>query len=570
MSNNNNYSNASTVTFSYFATICESISHTSSKNEKVRILADYLSLLDDESLTIACTFLSNRTLQIDIGSGLNIGYSLLWSVIESISKACKDELIDVYLRYGDIGIVAEYAVSKIIVKPLVRITLTLKHVYEQLLNIARKEGKNSVGKKKDMLIGLFVNSSPIEAKYLAKIITNELRIGVVEGLLERAIADAFNKDYGIVEYAYLACNNLAEVALQAKHDRLNTITVRPSRPVAFMLADTLVSIDSLKEYPKPLIIEYKYDGIRAQVHKYNGNVKIFSRGLEDISKQFPEIVEGVNSLVHNDIVLDGEIVALKDGRMLAFNILQRRLGRKDNDNSSNNSNSIISNLRDDIIEVKYFAFDILYYNGKSLLKKPLIERKELLSTALKISNHDKASIDVAWYTLASDEHTILNMLKDSVDKGYEGLMIKDSLSYYRAGKRGRYWLKLKGIKDTIDAVIVAAEYGHGKRAGLLSDYTFAVRYSNSLKVIGKAYTGLSDEEIKVLTLKLKSLTLKDEGFRVIVKPSIVIEVEFDNVVKSSRYDSGYALRFPRIKAVRYDKGIEDIDTLEKVKSIARE
>jgi len=564
MSTNYNNDNTSITTFSYFAKVCESISHTNSKNEKVRILADYLSLLDDESLIIACTFLSNRALHIDTGLELNVGYSLLWSVLESISKACKDELIDVYLKYGDIGIVAEHAVNKIAVRPLVRVELTLRYVYEQFINIAKKEGKDSLSKKKDILVGLFANSSPIEAKYLAKIIANELRIGVVEGLLEHAIASAFNKDYSAVEDAYLACNNIADLALQAKYNRLDTIIVRPSKPIAFMLADTLTSIDNLKEYPKPLIVEYKYDGVRAQVHKYNSNVKIFSRGLEDISKQFPEIVEGIKSIITNDAILDGEIVAFKDGKMLAFNILQRRLGRKDYyyHNEDNDSN-----LKD-IIEVKYIAFDILYYNGKILLKEPLIKRKELLFKAVNINGNSNKEVEVAWYTLAYDEQIIHNMLKESIDKGYEGLMIKDSSSYYRVGKRGKHWLKLKGRRDTVDAVIVAAEYGHGKRAGLLSDYTFAVKDSDSLKVIGKAYTGLSDEEIRDLTLRLKSLTIKDEGLRLIVKPSIVIEVEFDSVVKSSRYDSGYALRFPRIKAIRYDKGIEDIDTLDKVKAMA--
>ncbi len=565
MSTNYNNDNTSITTFSYFAKVCESINHTNSKNEKVRILADYLSLLDDESLIIACTFLSNRALHIDTGLELNVGYSLLWSVLESISKACKDELIDVYLKYGDIGIVAEHAVNKIAVRPLVRVELTLRYVYEQFINIAKKEGKDSLSKKKDILVGLFANSSPIEAKYLAKIIANELRIGVVEGLLEHAIASAFNKDYSAVEDAYLACNNLADVALQAKYNRLDTIIVRPSKPIAFMLADTLTSIDNLKEYPKPLIVEYKYDGVRAQVHKYNSNVKIFSRGLEDISKQFPEIVEGIKSIITNDAILDGEIVAFKDGKMLAFNILQRRLGRKDY--YYHNEDDNYSNLKD-IIEVKYIAFDILYYNGKILLKEPLIKRKELLSKAVNINGNNNKEVEVAWYTLAYDEQIIHNMLKESIDKGYEGLMIKDSSSYYRAGKRGKHWLKLKGRRDTVDAVIVAAEYGHGKRAGLLSDYTFAVKDSDSLKVIGKAYTGLSDEEIRDLTLRLKSLTIKDEGLRLIVKPSIVIEVEFDSVVKSSRYDSGYALRFPRIKAIRYDKGIEDIDTLDKVKAMA--
>ncbi len=249
------------------------------------------------------------------------------------------------------------------------------------------------------------------------------------------------------------------------------------------------------------------------------------------------------------MILDGEIVAFKDERMLPLNILQSRLLKGN-----------VSNNNDDI-NVKYLVFDILYSNG-SLIKKSLMERKSILSS---IGINAKC-IEVAWYTITDDPSLIPRMLKESIEKGYEGLMIKDVSSYYRSG-RSKHWIKLKGIKDTIDAVIVAAEYGHGKRAGLLSDYTFAVRGS-SLKVIGKAYTGLSNDEIIELTLRLKAIALKDEGFRVIVKPSIVVEVEYDSIVKSSRYDSGYVLRFPRIKAIRYDKGIEDIDTLEKVKSLA--
>lgn len=534
------------LTFSYFVELCENIKGTSSKSGKIRILGDYLSLLDDDSLYIACIFLSGRSLDSSTGLELNVGYSLLWDLLESISKVPKDDLVNIYLRYGDIGEVAEYAVRNINVKPLLGVRLTLKYVYEQFRYIAEQEGKSSLSRKRSILTGLFLNASPLEAKYLAKIITNELRIGVVEGILEHAIAYAFKKDHSRIEDAYIACNNLAEVAVHAKHDTLDAIKVRPSKPIAFMLADR----DS-KSYPKLFIIEYKYDGIRVQVHKYGNNVRIFSRGLEDITSQFPEVVEGIGNLPA-DVILDGEIVAFKDDRVLPLNILQSRL-LKGNVSSSNNN---------DDINVKYLVFDILYSNG-SLIKKSLMERKSILSS---ICINAKC-IEVAWYTITDDPSLIPRMLKESIEKGYEGLMIKDVSSYYRPG-RSKHWIKLKGIKDTIDAVIVAAEYGHGKRAGLLSDYTFAVRDSDSLKVIGKAYTGLSNDEIKELTLRLKTMVLKDEGFRVIVKPSIVVEVEYDSIVKSSRYDSVYALRFPRIKAIRYDKGIEDIDTLEKVKSLA--
>jgi len=327
--------------------------------------------------------------------------------------------------------------------------------------------------------------------------------------------------------------------------------MQPFTPINFMLADVMFSAKEIAEYyGKPLISEYKYDGIRAQMHKIGNKVKIFSRRLEDITTPFPEIVDA--ALQHkNDFILDGEIVPFRDSKPLPFNDLQRRLRRKNVDQDLINE-----------IPVVYAAYDILYLDGSSRIKESLMNRKEMLN---KIG-FNRPLINSPFAVLDSEE-SIASMFEESRSLGHEGLVLKDPASIYQPGKRGKHWVKLKKELDTIDAVIVIAEYGHGKRAGVLSDYTFAVNDNDELKVIGKAYSGLTDEEIDEMTSKLKSIMIRDEGYRIIVKPEIVLEVAFDGIQKSERHDSGYALRFPRIKRIRYDKGVNDIDTLEKVRTI---
>ncbi|MGC9178466.1 MAG: ATP-dependent DNA ligase, partial [Conexivisphaera sp.] len=326
----------------------------------------------------------------------------------------------------------------------------------------------------------------------------------------------------------------------------------PLRPLDFMLAEALASPEeAVERYPgKALIAEYKYDGVRAQVHSVGEEVRIFSRRLEDVTWSFPEVVEGVRGL---NAVLDGEVVAFRDGAPLPFHELQRRLRRKNPQELS------------DEVPVVYFAYDVLYMYGRSLVDLPLSERKRLLSELLP---EGRGAISTSpWWTVRSVEE-IAELFRRSRDEGYEGLMLKDPDSTYELGKRGWKWMKLKEELDTLDAVVVGAEYGHGKRAGLLSDLIFAVWDGDSLKVVGKAYSGLTDREIEWVTKRLRELEIRDEGLRIYVRPEIVVEVAFDLVQESDRHDGGYALRFPRIKALRSDKGPEDADTMDKLRWLA--
>ena len=551
--------------FSHFVEMCEKVRQTASKNAKVSAIAEYLITLKDDdvktssgggdaSLAAAALFMSGIIFPKGSGLALNVGFNTIMRSLSEITHLEPEEVQKIYLKHGDMGALAEYVVSKRQQSPLMAQQLLLPDLYDQLRKIADATGPGSSEAKRKILTGLLMNSSPLEAKYLIKIAGGELRVGVVEGLVELAIAKAFRRDVKAIRQAMLLSGDIAQVALLAKKDALSTAIMKPLTPLSFMLADVMFSAEEIEQYyNKPLICEFKYDGIRVQLHRFGGNVKMFSRKLEDVANSFPEIVTAISS-IPSEFILDGELLAYRADRPLHFQELQKRLRRK----------AVTDRLMAEI-PVVYVPYDIMYLNGQSLIDRPLTERKKLLSQI----RFREPIIDLG-YRVVSTAPEITCAFKESRDAGHEGLVVKELESQYYPGKRGRHWTKLKHELDTIDAVIVIAEYGHGKRAGTLSDYTFAVRDeydSGSLKTIGKAYSGLTDAEIGKMTEKLRSITIRDEGYRLIVRPEIVLEVAFDSIQKSDRHNSGFALRFPRIKYIRTDKTVSDIDTREKVQRI---
>ena len=552
--------------FSHFVEMCEKVRQTSSKNAKVSAIAEYLITLkdgdgkrstngSDASLAAAVLFMSGTIFPKGSGLALNVGFNTIMRSLSEIAHLEPEEVQKIYLKHGDMGALAEYVVSKRQQSPLMAQQLLLPDLYDQLRKIADAAGPGSAEAKRKILTGLLVNSSPLEAKYLIKIVAGgELRVGVVEGLVELAIAKAFGRDLQAIRQAMLLSGDIAQVALLAKKDALSIVIMKPLTPLSFMLADVMFSAEEIEQYyNKPLICEFKYDGIRVQLHKFGVKVKMFSRKLEDVASSFPEIVSVVSSMP-SEFILDGEVLAYRADRPLHFQELQKRLRRK----------AVTDHLMAEV-PVVYVPYDIMYLNGQSLIDRPLTERKKLLSQF----RFREPIIDLG-YRVVSTASEIAGAFRESRNAGHEGLVVKELESQYYPGKRGRHWTKLKHELDTIDAVIVIAEYGHGKRAGTLSDYTFAVRDENdsgSLKTIGKAYSGLTDAEIAKMTEKLRSITIKNEGYRLIVRPEIVLEVAFDSIQKSDRHNSGFALRFPRIKHIRTDKTVRDIDTLEKVQRI---
>ncbi len=586
--------------FSAFVDTCESIRLTPSKNKKVDIISRYISCLHEDSLHTAVLFLSGKTFPRGSSHNLNIGFRTILQSLLEISNLNDADIRRIHLEHGDMGTIAEHAMSKKQVVTLFNQSaskggeqLALNDIAIQLKKIANLKGPRSNNDKKNILKGLLIRCSPLEAKYLIKIISNEMRMGSYEGLVELAIAKAFDKDVRNVRDAMLALGDIANVALLSKRNSLNTVTVEPFVPMSFMLADVMFTASEIVEYfEKPLYCEYKYDGIRVQMHKFKNQCRLYSRNLADISYAFPELVDSamltrirkeemhqkketwdfgeIDGVDDVDFILDGELIASKNNKPFHFHELQKRLRRK------NMTKDILSE-----VPIRYVVYDIMFYGKEQVIKETLENRKKLLSLFLfKDSIIVNAQSDII---ASADEMN--SIFKKSKENGHEGLVIKDPSSQYHPGKRGRYWIKLKEELDTIDAVIAMAEYGHGKRAGTLSDYTLAVRDFGSkpgidtvgpengdplcdgLKIIGKAYSGLSNKEIDYVTNKLRSLVIRDEGNRIIVKPEIVLEVSFDTIQKSNRHDGGYALRFPRIKNIRYDKELKDIDALEKIKSI---
>jgi DNA ligase-1 len=490
--------------------------------------------------------------------------------LSEIAMLDASEIQQVYLTHGDMGALSEYAVSKKHIFSLFRQQqLTLCFVYNQLKKIADIVGSGASKNKSKILTGLLIDMSPQEAKYLIKIINGEMRIGLVEGLIEIAIAKAFDQNIKVIREAMLVAGDIAQVSILAKTNLLDKAIIKPLTPLSFMLADVMFTAEEIiNYYEKPLICEYKYDGIRVQMHKFGEEIRMFSRKLADVTNAFPELADAALSATATssssssasspssniDFILDGEILAFRNNKPLHFQELQKRFRKK------TITEQIIAE-----VPVIYTVYDIMYFNGEAIIKKPLNERKEILSCVAF-----KQPIINSSYKIVNSEQEIISMFGVSKDIGHEGLVLKEPNSQYHPGRRGRYWVKLKKELDTIDAVILIAEYGHGKRAGTLSDYTFAVRdekSNNKLRVIGKAYSGLTDEEIDDMTNRLKSLMVKDEAYKIIVKPEIVLEIAFDSIQKSDRHDSSFALRFPRIKNIRNDKTVADIDTLEKVEQI---
>ncbi len=545
------------TTFHELADALERVRLARGKNEKVSNLAGLLARLSEDEIEFAARFATGKATRKGSAEETQVGYSTLIDALREVIGVSQEELSASYLEHGDLSEVVAGFIGR-------RKETTLFQGSEERLSIldvastfermTEARGKGSASLKRELVKSLLLRSaSPLEAKYIVKILSKEMRIGLVEGLVEEAVAVAFEKDgKERVKQAYLMLGDVGLLAREAKGGRLGEVEIEAMRPASFMLAEPMASAEEIADYfgGKELYAEFKYDGVRAQVHKRGLEVKIFSRRLEEITSSFPEVVEAAGRMPH-DVILDGEIVAFEEGRgPLSFQLLQRRLRRADTGESML------------IAPVRYFCFDILYLDGRPVYGMELRERRALLWKVLEGTGLHRA--DTKTVRTAKE---IEAFFRESRSRGYEGLVMKEPESPYTPGRRGRYWAKLKEELDTLDVVMVAAEYGHGKRAGKISDYTFAVRDGDALKVIGKAYSGLTDKEIDAMMERIKGLAVGGGGYRVEVKPEIVLEVAFDSIQKSERHDSGYALRFPRIKRVRDDKGVTDIDTIERVREL---
>jgi DNA ligase 1 len=531
--------------FLKFAQICNQIASLTGKLKKIEILANYLVSLTHEEIPVVATFLTGHAFSRTMGQTLQVGWAVIRKALIQASGLSETNFRTISAGYGDAGRVA----YEVLLGRTNAREISIREVFEQFSALQDAIGPLA---KAALLTDWLRSVAPECGSYIVRIMTGDLRIGLKEGLLEEAIAAAFGARVEQVKEVNMLTGDIGETARLSKTNRLSAANLTLFRPVRSMLAISEPSAERIWDRVRSeftaqtALAEPKYDGIRAQLHGTPERTELFSRDLRNISQEFPELA-GLRFA--EDLILDGEVVAFGPDRKLSFFDLQRRLGRK----------RTLDLFETEDIPVLYMVFDLLRLNGETLLKAPLGERRRRLDQ-LMLPDRVKVSpmrsigsckeIDEAYQTARLESQ--------------EGLMIKDAESLYTPGRRGGSWIKFKKELATLDVVVVGVEQGHGKRSHLLSDYTFSVRdeETGALQTIGKAYSGLRDEEIEELTEHFLRTTIRKERHFRAVTPEIVLEVAFNAVQPSDRHASGLALRFPRIKSIRRDKKVQEIDTVQ--------
>ncbi len=531
-----------------WAKACSQTAEIASRLKKVEMLASMLRSLEDESeVALATQFASGSTGE----APLNTGWAVMKRALMELTGLNEAEYRAISRSQADAGRTAFLVLQRGALSPAPCSLTDVAQFFAKL----RTAGSQM--ERVNLLKARLQQLSASAGSWLVRLMTTELRMGSKEGLIEEAVAAAFEANADEVREAAMLCGDIGHAAVLAKTKRLHEATPRPLVPIKVMLAspeETAADIWERLNTPQ-VWLEDKYDGIRAQVHRTKDHVEIFTRDLKAIGIQFPEITRAASALA-DDLILDGEIIAHAENKKLSFFDLQKRLGRRDQADLFLPSD----------VTVKYVVFDVLWQNGVSLLEKPLVERRKELE-ALSLP----AGLSLIEVMQATDAEAIEAAFLAARRRGNEGLIAKDAASSYSPGRRGKSWLKLKKAFATLDVVVVKAEQGHGKRSHVLSDYTFAVRdedAGNALRVIGKAYSGLTDVEIEELTEHFTQTTLSQRGSVRTVTPQIVLEIAFDSIQASDRHDSGLAMRFPRIKAIRRDKIPAEIDTLAYARKLA--
>ena len=521
--------------------LLESLTTTASRLKKIQLLSIFLQDRTNQELPLVTRWLS--------GSGItHLGNVMIRQALLEVTGFPLAKYKTVSASQNDSARTARLLLEEAPLNPLAH---SFKEVAMHFDQLRRANGALA---KTQLLSRYLYQCHPAEGETMVRLLTGGLRAGAKEGLYEEAVAQAFDVSHSDIRYAAMLTGDLGEVAIAAKNKTLAEIQLRPGTPIKPMLAaPTETAEDIIKWHDSkdiPLWLEPKYDGIRSQLHVTPNGAHLFSRDLRSLGDEFPEILEAARTLP--PCLLDGELIAYAEGKRLTFFDLQKRLGRK--------------KIQGDLflgaaIPVKFMAFDCLYLQ-RPLIDAPLEERRQALKS-LELS---------APFTPVplirpegSDIKALEREFKKAMSDDNEGLIAKNCSSSYQPGRRGQSWKKLKGVMPTLDCVVIAAQQGHGKRSGVLSDYTFAVRdkESGELRTLGKAYSGLTDDEIEDLTDHFQKTTIERISRRVVkVEPTIVLEIAFDKIRPSKRHDSGLALRFPRIKAVRRDKNLDEIDTLQ--------
>lgn len=559
--------------FEEFTDACETIEGIASSLEMTVVVSSLLRRISesgdpDTELAIVSRFIMGRIFPDWSDVELGVGPSLLYESISRASGLPVRRIKQLVRETGDVGETAKVALDRGGVAAKSQTTfldftgdggtaqaakLTIADVFERMNSIAHASGRGSQQTKIKHLQYLFGTASPGESKYLARIVLEELRIGVGEGIVRDAIAQAFEEDVGAVERAYMLINDLGEVSVTALHHNLGAAEIKIGRPIKMMLAQ----LGSFNDITTVYAIEWKFDGTRVQIHKNRDHVRIFSRRFEDVTNSLPDIVKLVKSrITANQAILDGEVVAIgADGKPLAFQEILKRFRRKYDVSAMVQKIPLYLNL-----------FDIMYLDGVSLIDEGLHTRRERLDEIVESYEH----LEVTEQVLTDDPAIAHAVYQAALDAGHEGIMLKNPDSVYSPGKRGKNWLKVKPIMETLDLVVVGADWGEGRRANLIGSYLLACYDTDTGEFleIGRVGTGITDEQLAELTELFSQYVISEDGGAIELQPVVVFEIAYEEIQKSKHYASGYALRFPRLVRVRFDKTPEDADSVERVERLA--
>lgn len=552
--------------------LAERVAATTRTSEKTGLLADYLRTLDADELPIAVVFLTGRPFPEADQRATGIGWATIANALSQVVGASRADLGAAYDRFSDISAAVGDVLASAGHAPDEADSPSLTDV---AATFAAIESASGPAKKAELLASLLARADPRTARGIVRILSGELRIGLREGLVEAALAKAFDRPLDAVKRAGMLTGDIGRTAELARTGDLEGASLALFHPLKFMLASPAEDAAEILQRLGPTVwVEDKYDGIRCQLHREGTTVRLYSRDLHDISGGYPEVIAAAENLAWAGI-LDGELLAWRDGTVLPFVALQTRLGRKDP------SPQLLAE-----VPVIYVAWDVLGLDQPSpaattaaspgaadrdgvvrpTLELPLTERRRLLEGLRLPLAEDGGGFALSHLTQADSIDALEAAFAEARARRNEGLMVKDPTSIYSPGRRGYGWLKMKKALATIDCVVVGVEVGHGKRHGVLSDYTFAVRDEarDQLVTIGKAYSGLTDAEIATMTRWFEDHTISKHGRYRVVEPTVVVEVAFDVILRSNRHKSGFALRFPRIARLRLDKDAREADTLETV------
>lgn len=549
--------------YSELASVYEKLEATAKRLEKKEIIADFLKKASESDLENIMYLLQGKVFPVT--DERKIGMSSQ-TIIKSIALATgnnAEKVTKLWKKIGDLGLVAEQMISAKKQRTLYSKKLDVKKVFDNIKQMPELIGKGTVSKKINLASELLTSASPLEARYIVRTILEAMRIGVAEGTLREAIATAYGADVKEVEHAYSMLVDYVEVAKLAKKHNLKKAELVPGRAFEPMLAIKAETFEEAFEaLGKPAQFEYKIDGFRLEIHKTNGKISLFTRRMENVTKQFPEIIQVIEKHVHaSSFIIDSELVGYdsKSKKYLPFQSISQRIKRK---------YDIVKISKDFPVEID--SFDILYLNGKNLMHKPFSERRKILE---KVVKQERTKIIVIPKLVTDNVKEAEKFYKESLKAGNEGVMIKKLDNIYVPGRHVGGWLKFKPVMETLDLVIVGAEWGEGKRATWLSSFDLACRHENKFLLIGKVGTGIKEKEkegvtFDQLTKELKPYIEKEDKKHVTIKPKLVVEVAYEEIQKSPTYNSGWALRFPRILRIRYDRSPANAETLERIKGLA--